>query len=98
MPSTALNYQLSELTELKLRPGITTIGSAADNDIIISGPDVSAYHAKIVTYFHMALLVDLSSSTGTFLNGHRIIKHSVKKGDTLRLGEHEFLIGEISSF
>ncbi|MDH5444512.1 MAG: FHA domain-containing protein [Gammaproteobacteria bacterium] len=87
---------VNQTLELDLQHGILTIGRALDNDIVLDNPDVSEYHAKIVTYFHMALLIDLSSTTGSFLNGRHIIKHTIKEGDTITLGGEDILIRNIN--
>lgn len=79
-------------TELSLIPGILEIGQAEGNNIQILGHGVSEYHARIVTYFQESFLIDLSSESGTFLNGRRIIKHSIKAGDIIQLGEHCFVV------
>lgn len=92
MQTAALLQNHHQETELTLMPGILYIGSADDNDLVISGSGVSAYHAKIITYFHQSVLIDLSSQTGTYLNNERVIKHTVKNGDVIQLGEHVFRI------
>jgi pSer/pThr/pTyr-binding forkhead associated (FHA) protein len=80
------------ITELTLNPGIFTIGCAADNDIVLNEPGISDYHAKLVTYFHQSVLVDLSSEGGSYLNGARVIRHSINNGDLIKLGNHVFKI------
>ena len=75
------------VTELTLAPGLLHIGTAEDNDLVLNEPGISAYHVKIVTYFHQSVVFDLSSEGGTFLNGERVIKHTVKNGDVLQLGD-----------
>ena len=83
---------IEELTELTLAPGTLDIGRAAGNHIAIDDPAVSQYHARIVTYFHESFLLDLNSEHGTFLNGERIIKHSIKEGDEIQFGAHRFVV------
>lgn len=97
MGSPALNESGSELIELNLKSGVLTIGSSNSNDFVLSGKKISSNHCKIVTYFHMALLIDTGSTTGSFLNNRRIIKHSLKKGDYIRLGDQEFVISDIAA-
>ena len=92
MQTAAILQNLHQATELTLRPGLLHIGSANDNNLVISGDGVSDYHAKFVTYFHQSVLIDLSSQTGTYLNNERIIRHTVKNGDVIQLGEHIFRI------
>lgn len=55
--------------------GESRIGRAPGCEILLGGAGISREHAKIVqqgTKFH---LIDLESSNGTFLNGHRVQPH-----------------------
>ncbi len=79
-------------SDLVLVPGVLEIGRAGQNHICLDSPSISHYHAKIVTYFHESYLIDLSSEEGTFLNGKRVIKHSLKPGDIIQLGEYSFKV------
>ena len=98
MQNTAEKRYTDSPLELLLKPGILDIGHAADNDIRLPDPDISAYHARIVTYFHQAFVIDLSSESGTYLNGQRVIKHSLKDGDILQLGHLQLFIQLPSNF
>ena len=64
-----------------------TIGRAADNHIVLQDAAVSSRHAQIQ---QPGLLVDLNSSNGTFVNGHRIQKAQLSGGETIRIGETHF--------
>lgn len=77
---------------ISLVPGIIDIGRAAENHIVVDEPDISQYHARIITYFHESFLIDLSSEHGTYLNGERVVKHSIKDGDVIQVGEHLFVV------
>ena len=79
-------------SDLVLVPGILALGQAEGNDIQITTSGVSPYHAKIITYFQESYLIDLDSETGTYLNGRRVMKHSLKAGDVIQLGEHCFVV------
>ena len=68
--------------------GELKIGRAADNDVRITNPTVSAHHARIFTYLNSSYVEDLNSSNGTFLNGKRIDKHILRPGDKLKVGSH----------
>ncbi len=48
--------------------------------------EVSRQHAAIVMEDNQSVLVDLSSSNGTFVNERRIDRHLLKSGDRLQLG------------
>lgn len=47
---------------------------------------VSDQHAKIVRLEDAFVLMDLDSTNGTFLNGHRIERAALRDGDTIGLG------------
>lgn len=89
---TALHLPTETDAELILVPGTLEIGQAEGNDIQLDAQGISQYHAKIVTYFQESYLIDLSSETGTYLNGERIIKHSLKSGDVIQLGNYRFMV------
>lgn len=83
----AKNHSYKTIThELKLGPGAISLGRAADNDICITDISVSAFHARIFTYFNTSYIEDLDSTNGTFLNNRKIHKHIIHPGDVIRLG------------
>ena len=69
------------------------IGRSADNDLVLADMLVSRYHARIGRDPGDQLrLVDLASSNGTFVNGHRIEERSLSEGDLLGIGGHVFAV------
>ena len=62
------------------------LGRAADNDLVIAHPSVSAHHAELHFDGEQFLLRDLSSSNGTFVNGERVTSTTLQDGDTVHLG------------
>ncbi len=65
---------------------VTKLGRAADNDLVVAHPSVSAHHAELHFDGEQFLLRDLSSSNGTFVNGERITAATLQGGDTVHLG------------
>ncbi len=63
-----------------------TIGRASDNDLVVAHPSVSAHHAELHFDGEQHLLLDLSSSNGTFVNGERITAATLQDGDTVHVG------------
>lgn len=64
-----------------------TLGRARDNQIILSDPTVSRYHARIDRQGDAFIVSDLNSTSGTWLNGKRFTTPQwLRTGDTLRLG------------
>ena len=65
-----------------------TIGRSPDNNFQISDPHVSRHHAKLVRNGSSLEVVDLGSSCGTYVNGHRVNHSPLRIGDDLRISQH----------
>jgi pSer/pThr/pTyr-binding forkhead associated (FHA) protein len=63
-----------------------TLGRHRNNDIVVSDPKVSGFHARIDRSAEGFTLVDLNSRNGCFVNGRRVERRLLKTGDELRLG------------
>lgn len=70
------------------------IGRDPGNDVVISSPNVSRFHAQVERVGQRYRVEDLRSSNGTFVNGERI-EGSVwlKPEDTIRIGQYRFVMG-----
>lgn len=76
-----------------------TIGREPDNDLELSNPHCSRYHARLEQVLDPQgnssyQLVDLGSSNGTFLNNQRIVPnhpYRLKSGLVLRIGSDEWI-------
>jgi hypothetical protein len=67
---------------------ITTIGRAADNDIVLIGQRVSKHHAEVQQDGEQYMLRDLASTNGTFVNGQRLrTPQPLKRRDLLDIGD-----------
>ena len=76
-----------------LRPGVTTIGRSAGNDIVLDAPSVSAHHAEIRYENGRYILYDRGSTNGTFVNGRRISgANMIKAGWRVRVGEVDLVV------
>jgi diguanylate cyclase (GGDEF)-like protein len=65
----------------------TVMGRGVDSGLRIEDARVSRKHAKItIDAKGTAVLEDLGSSNGTFLNGSRVQRQKLKEGDQLQLG------------
>ena len=68
----------------------TRIGRAAECDIVIGGAAVSRHHALIHLDPTGAVVEDLNSTNGIFVNGRRVLRERLRDGDVLTLGEAKF--------
>jgi phosphoserine phosphatase RsbU/P len=62
------------------------IGRRSDADIVLSHRLISRQHAQIVREGDSWVLVDLQSTHGTFVNGNRVERHTLRSRDRIRLG------------
>jgi pSer/pThr/pTyr-binding forkhead associated (FHA) protein/Zn-dependent protease len=70
-----------------------TIGRAAENTVRLSDPSVSRVHARISAADGTAVLEDVGSSYGTWLDGRRIHAPArLRPGSRIRLGNQELIV------
>ena len=80
-----------------------TIGRVQGNDIVLPKGNVSKRHSKIVYRDGKFIVVDLKSTNGTFVNGHKIAAPQVlNKNDKIFIGDfvlevHEGVNGDGAS-
>ena len=73
-------------TSFPLTRETCTLGRHKNNDIVITDPKVSSFHARIDRTPDGFVLVDLKSRNGSFVNGHRVESALLRTGDELRMG------------
>lgn len=73
-----------------IQAGLLSLGSSPDNDIHIHSQFVSRHHAQIVSNSSHAILDDLNSTNGTYVNSKRIKRHALRNGDSITVGTHRF--------
>ncbi|HJZ86847.1 MAG TPA: sigma 54-interacting transcriptional regulator [Polyangia bacterium] len=69
--------------------GVINIGAMEDNDLVLHDETVSRYHCRIMQEAQSYVLVDLSSTNGTFINRVRVKEGYLKPGCTIGLGQTE---------
>src|SRR5437870_3634410 len=73
-------------TSFPLTRDTYTLGRHRNNDIVISDPKVSSFHARLDRSPEGFVLVDLKSRNGSYVNGQRIDSAQLSTGDETRLG------------
>ena len=81
-----------ELLRKTLRPGDYVIGREPDCDVPLDVERVSPRHAELVVNFDHALIEDLGSGSGTFVNGQRVKMIMLKPGDSIAIGKHTVVV------
>jgi hypothetical protein len=70
--------------------GVTTIGRATSNHVVLPSPFVSQHHARIEVANGIVKLFDLQSTNGTRVNGDAISQWELEAGDELQFGDLRF--------
>jgi ABC transport system ATP-binding/permease protein len=83
-----------ETLRLGAQPQIT-IGRDPSNNLVLSSPLVSRFHARVEQAGGRWKLVDLRSANGTFVNQQRVAgETALSPGDTIHIGPHRLALGE----
>jgi pSer/pThr/pTyr-binding forkhead associated (FHA) protein len=78
----------------RVTPGsVKTIGRAPRADFIVEAGLVSRLHCRLTALPSGELEVqDLESTNGTFVNGHRVTRATLRQGDKLGVGRMELTV------
>lgn len=78
----------SALMDYEVKPGKNTIGRKPGNDVLIADESASRVHAEIYCQDGLAVITDLNSTNGTYINRVRLTTpHVFVDGDQIRIGE-----------
>lgn len=72
-----------------------TIGRMDGCLIALNDPNVSRVHAELEVSLEATVLRDSESTNGTWVNGRRIARRSLRDGDRIRLGTSELLYSDL---
>ena len=78
-PGTGQVFNLSMDTSISL-------GRAPTNEIVVSEAAVSGQHCRVRPDSGGFVLLDLKSTSGTYVNDRRITRHTLKSGDVVKVG------------
>jgi phosphoserine phosphatase RsbU/P len=81
--------QGSEQKNIVLNRTPFTVGRKVDKDLVIADPRVSRDHAQIMQVGLEFYLEDQGSKHGTFINGERIQRQKLERGDRLEFGARD---------
>jgi pSer/pThr/pTyr-binding forkhead associated (FHA) protein len=77
----------------RILPGsIKTIGRSPGAEFIVDAALVSRLHCQLTAGATELEVVDMESTNGTFVNGARVTRASLKEGDRLGVGRVELLV------
>lgn len=91
MSKLTLSFKGKTLRVYPLTQGTIEIGSDEGCYIHIDSLAVAPQHARIETKGTESVLYDLDSEDGTYINQSRIREHTLKDGETFRVGKHNLL-------
>jgi transcriptional regulator with PAS, ATPase and Fis domain len=73
------------------------LGRGEDCDTVLPGAEISRYHAEIVHKGPLAILRDMGSRNGSFVNGVAVREAPLETRDVVRLGEWVGVVTECGS-
>ena len=77
----------------RILPGsIKTVGRAPRADFIVDASLVSRLHCRLTAGATELEVVDLDSTNGTFVNGERATRATLKHGDRLGVGRVDLIV------
>lgn len=76
---------------------MVTIGRTPDNVLPIDNAAVSSHHACVFRDGDAFLIEDLDSTNGTFVNGGRVRRQTLKDGDVILIGKHTLVFDAAAS-
>ena len=77
----------------RILPGnIKTVGRARRADFVVDAQMVSRLHCRLTAGAAELEVTDLESTNGTFVNGQRVDRGTLRDGDRLGVGRVELLV------
>ncbi len=96
MPVFKVEHNEKVLGSHVLNSDLVTVGRSRDNTIMIANGSVSRHHARIEREGDRYVLTDRGSLNGTLLNGERIARALLSRGDRIEVGEYTIVFEEES--
>jgi pSer/pThr/pTyr-binding forkhead associated (FHA) protein len=83
-----LSFKGRVLRIFPLQQGATYIGSDPECAVHIDSLAVEPKHARVEVHGQDAILFDLNTAEGTFINQEKITEHKLKDNELIRVGKH----------
>jgi len=81
----------------RILPGnVKTVGRAARADFIVDAALVSRLHCRLTAGTTELEVVDLDSTNGTFVNGERAARATLRSGDRLGVGRVDLIVESVN--
>jgi hypothetical protein len=87
MARLVVNPDSAEAWEIELRPGVHSLGRSEENDFPIEHSSLSSSHCQIEVSGSTAILKDLGSTNGTFVEGQLVEEARLRPGQVFCLGD-----------
>src|SRR5438093_5603064 len=91
MPRLVINPRSPSPWEVQPKPGMNLLGRGFANDFKIDDPTVSSSHCQIVVANYTAVIKDLGSTNGTYINRAPVKEAVLLAGQTIHLGGVEMV-------
>src|SRR6266851_3832774 len=82
---------LPPVQPIKLTGAELTIGRKPDNTLVLSHPQVSAHHARVVREGGSYRILDLNSTNHVYINNQLTTNSLLKLGDEIRIGPYKLI-------
>jgi ABC transport system ATP-binding/permease protein len=82
---------LPPVQPIKLTGAELTIGRKPDNTLVLSHPQVSAHHARLVREGGTYRILDLNSTNHVYVNNQLTTNSLLKLGDEIRIGPYKLI-------
>jgi pSer/pThr/pTyr-binding forkhead associated (FHA) protein len=80
----------------RMLPGsIKTVGRSTGADFTVDAPLVSRVHCRLTAGATDLEVTDLESTNGTFVNGERVDRKKLKRGDRIGVGRVELVVDKV---
>jgi pSer/pThr/pTyr-binding forkhead associated (FHA) protein len=89
MPKMIVSIDGVVIKEVQLTKERTTLGRRPYNDLVIDNLAVSGEHAAFLLEGEGALVEDLNSTNGTYVNGKAVRRQPLAHGDLIEIGKYK---------